>query len=336
MSNPSAETFANKPQAQPSISTMKSLSLIESALTIPQILAQRELVLSVMKEAMKENQHYGKIPGCGDKPTLLQGGAQLMCATFRLSPSYMIVEEIPSEGHRAFRVICQLKSGDNVIADGIGYCSSMESKYRYRNAAATIEDTGEPLPGYYWKLKDSDGIKAASERLSADYDGAKVGPKKYPDGWRVVRYIGGGDGKVENPNPTDMFNTVLKMAKKRAFVDATITATACNDLFTQDLEDIRANLDAVEVHEPEPKKEPEQAKMPEPIQWLGVQITELEPLAENAWMIHFGEKKAGTRDKAMWMSCGVKKEAGKTVDVTVKTGRVAGSFEIVDVEYVPM
>ncbi len=42
-------------------------------------------------------------------------------------------------------------------------------------------------------------------------------------------------------NPADYYNTVLKMAKKRAMVDATITATACSDIFTQDIEDLESN-----------------------------------------------------------------------------------------------
>ena len=44
-------------------------------------------------------------------------------------------------------------------------------------------------------------------------------------------------GRVENSDLADTYNTVLKMAKKRALVDATLTATAASDIFTQDLED---------------------------------------------------------------------------------------------------
>jgi len=44
-------------------------------------------------------------------------------------------------------------------------------------------------------------------------------------------------GRVENTDLADTYNTVLKMAKKRALVDATLTATAASDIFTQDLED---------------------------------------------------------------------------------------------------
>lgn len=45
------------------------------------------------------------------------------------------------------------------------------------------------------------------------------------------------DGR-ENENIADTFNTVLKMAKKRAMVDAVLTCTAASDIFTQDLEDL--------------------------------------------------------------------------------------------------
>lgn len=41
----------------------------------------------------------------------------------------------------------------------------------------------------------------------------------------------------ENPNIADVYNTVLKMAKKRAHVDATLTCTGASDMFTQDLID---------------------------------------------------------------------------------------------------
>ena len=44
-------------------------------------------------------------------------------------------------------------------------------------------------------------------------------------------------GRIENEDIADVYNTVLKMAKKRALVDATLTATAASDIFTQDVED---------------------------------------------------------------------------------------------------
>ncbi|MDR2611524.1 MAG: hypothetical protein LBG06_01310 [Deltaproteobacteria bacterium] len=45
------------------------------------------------------------------------------------------------------------------------------------------------------------------------------------------------EGKHRNRAPADVYNTCLKMAKKRALVDAVLTGTSCSDLFGQDMED---------------------------------------------------------------------------------------------------
>lgn len=51
--------------------------------------------------------------------------------------------------------------------------------------------------------------------------------------------------KIENEDIADVYNTVLKMSKKRAQIDATLTVTGSADLFTQDL-----------IDEDEPQKQP--------------------------------------------------------------------------------
>lgn len=227
------------------------LAILDGALSVAQLVQQRELILGAMKNAMIEGQHYGKIAGCGDKPSLLQPGAQLLCTLFRLRPEYEIFETTLAHDHKTYRVTCRLYLMGTEpamhVGEGVGEASSMESKHRYRNAAAEIKDTGDELPKAYWQMRESQGDDKAKAWLANAYDGRKVGPKKIEGVWRVVEFMGGGEEKIENANPTDVHNTVLKMAKKRAFVDATITATASNDAFTQDLEDIRGNLDAIDV-----------------------------------------------------------------------------------------
>ena len=42
--------------------------------------------------------------------------------------------------------------------------------------------------------------------------------------------------------PDDLGNTVLKMAKKRAQIDMTLTALGVSDLFNQDIEDLPPEL----------------------------------------------------------------------------------------------
>jgi len=66
----------------------------------------------------------------------------------------------------------------------------------------------------------------AGELLGQGVGSASTMEKKY-------RYRGG----QENTDIADVYNTVLKIAKKRAHIDATLTVTGAADLFTQDLID---------------------------------------------------------------------------------------------------
>ena len=111
----------------------------------------------------------------------------------------------------------------------------MEAKYRFRQGAA--EPTDNPVPRVYWDLRGEDPSKAQELIGGKGFTVKKVDGK----GWMIAK----GGEKVENDNPADNYNTVLKMAKKRALVDAVLTATAASDIFTQDLEDITANIAAV-------------------------------------------------------------------------------------------
>lgn len=220
--------------------------LSESALSIEQVVKQRELIKSAMKNAMQDGVHYGKIPGCGDKPSLMQSGAQLLCFLFKVRPEYEVNEvDFPGE-HREYRILCKLyhTASGMEVGQGVGICSTRETKYRFRNEAKEVTWLQEPVPHVYWNLrKKPDDLKRWMQTVFGDRDLSNIGTKKNDAGqWFFVEYHGG-EGKMENPNIADVFNTVIKIAKKRAFVDASITVTASNDLFTQDLED---RLDAVE------------------------------------------------------------------------------------------
>ena len=195
------------------------------ALSPDAVLEQIKMIQELMARAMKKDEHYGIIPGCGTKPTLLKAGAEKLNFTFRLAPSYEVTVENLENGHRDYRVICTLTHIDSgkIWGQGVGSCSTLESKYRYRSNA-DFEDTGKPIP------------KDAKEK-KAEYRKQGFGMKKVNGVWLWVKY--GKDEKVENPDIADIYNTVLKMAKKRAQVDATLTATAASDIFTQDIEEFK-------------------------------------------------------------------------------------------------
>jgi hypothetical protein len=272
----------------------KSLVLSDNAMSVEQVVAHRQMVVQVMSKAMTDGQHYGKVPGCGDKPTLLLPGAQTLCNMFQLFPEYVITERSLRDGaHREYEVRCTLsvrKVIDDVVvsvpvSQGVGLCSSLETKYLMRNAAKEVELTEHRIPSTYWKLKENNP-EQAKEMLAKAFDepvDGNLGAKKNESGEWVIAIYRGGEGKVENPNPADTFNTVLKIAKKRAYVDATITATASSDLFTQDLEDIQENMAQSGATPPRPVSEANQAT-PEQVRQV----------ATENWQeveIHFGKNK---------------------------------------------
>lgn len=184
-----------------------------------------DMVTEIKRQIMKKDTHYGVIPGCGDKPTLLKNGAELLCMAFKLAPEAKVEVADLGNGHREYTVTTTLVSivTGTPIAAGLGSCSTMESKYRYRNVA-DFEVTGQPIP------------KDAKEKKQ-EYRKKGFAMKKVDGQWEWVRFKD--TQKQENPDIADMYNTVLKMASKRSLIDATLKATGGSCEFTQDLEDMK-------------------------------------------------------------------------------------------------
>jgi hypothetical protein len=202
-------------------------------MTAGEMQAQVNLIQEVMAQVMQDKQHYGTIPGCGDKPTLLKPGAEKLCLTFRLRPVINPHEDVMitdlSDGHRDVMVTCHILNMEGVeLATGLGSCSTMENKYRYRGGVK--ESTGKPVPAEYWNLKDAGKMKEAIALIG----GPGHGVGKFDGAWTICIH----GEKAENPDIADTYNTVLKMAKKRAMVDGILSATAASDIFTQDVEDM--------------------------------------------------------------------------------------------------
>lgn len=232
---------------------------------VARIKETNEIVAQIQKQVLKENEHYGIIPGTNGKPTLLKPGAEKLAATFRLDPQYEIKKTDFQNGHLEYEITCQIYSIETGkrLGSGGGSCTTLESKYRYRKEAA-FEVTDLPIP------------KDAKER-KAEYRKQGFGMQKVDNDWKWVKYKE--STRVENPDIADTYNTVLKMAMKRAFISAILTVLAVSDMFTQDAEDfVEVNGDTVdkstgEIVEPKtekpvnqdpPKSQPETKAKPEP------------------------------------------------------------------------
>ncbi len=210
-----------------------------------ELVEQVNQVQAVMKSVMKKDDHYGTIPGCGNKPTLFKSGAEKIALAFRFRTSVNIeVKDIVGSdvpGHREYQVAVDIiTSQGEIIGTGVGCCSTMESKYRFRTGQVTITD--KLVPKEYW-----DNCKTDYSKALKAIGGKGHSVKKNDDGKWMIAIQG---EKCEFDNPADNYNTCMKMAKKRAYVDGIITATAASDIFTQDIEDIT----------PAPRKENGNAK----------------------------------------------------------------------------
>ena len=216
------------------------------------------LVQEIMSAVMKPDVHYGKIPGCGDKPTLLQPGAQTLSVAFGLHAETIDEEliDLPN-GHLLVRTsIRMLDAQGNIRGEGKSVCSTMEHKYKMRKGNPIPTD--QPVPSQYWDLCKTDAAKA--QQLLG---GKGFGRAKHEGKWVITK---GSSEAVEHDNPYDYHNTVRKMGFKRAFVHGVLNATGCSDIFTQDIEEMQAVIRGESAFEvsPAPYDKPEEKKAEKP------------------------------------------------------------------------
>ena len=87
---------------------------------------------AVIKNQFKDKHHYGVIPGTGNKPTLLQPGAQTICTLLGLQPQYEIIDkqEDYTKGFFSYTIRCRLIGTDGCIhADQIASANTKETKW---------------------------------------------------------------------------------------------------------------------------------------------------------------------------------------------------------------
>jgi len=237
------------------IQETKSMS-VQEELTIDDLVRMLHKVQSVMTKVMVINEDYGKLPGTS-KPSLLLPGAQKLNMMFRFSPVYDWKEEKLEANHRNYLVSCDLIHiiTGKLVARGLGSCSTLESKYRYRTGGIVCPDCGND------SISKGKGDESWNKNF---YCNTKKGGcnAKFP--LTDERLVSQPVGKTENKDIADCWNTVLKMACKRALIAATINATGASCIFTQDVEEssnfpelhkeIKARKEVVEVKQSIEKK----------------------------------------------------------------------------------
>lgn len=189
--------------------------------------------LAVIREAMEQQMirdvDYGVIPGT-KKPSLFKPGAEKLSVLFQLD--VQLVNHKTWDGDHltveSHATVFHAPTGQR-LGYGEGLCSTREGRYAKRRLERACPQCGEhsifesrkdDQPGFYcWKRKGGCGAKFPADDQ---------------------RILGQEVGERDNPDLPDTWNTVIKMAEKRARVDAILSVTGASALFTQDVEDQRA------------------------------------------------------------------------------------------------
>ena len=177
--------------------------------------AIQHLMNEVLKPGTKENDwsgDYGVIPGTGSKPSLWKSGSEQILAMFEIAVE-PVVEDLSTDDCFRYRVTARLTHAatGNFLGAGVGECSSDETKYKWRKTYNKQEfESTDPARRRmkYSQYKDGQGMWVDKEEMQVRQE------------------------------PADLANTILKMAKKRAQIDATLTVTGASSMFDQDLEDL--------------------------------------------------------------------------------------------------
>lgn len=199
---------------------------------VEEMRASLEIMKRFFREVMVEGEDYGVIPGT-DRPSLLKPGAEKLLELYGYAPTMAVIDEDSDRegGYYRARVTVRVVSRQtgSVIAEGVGEANTYEGRYRWRNGSrrcpscggeSIIKGKAEYGGGWVCWVKGGGGCAA-----------------KFDDGDPAI--TGQPVGKVSNEDPWALWNTILKMAKKRALVDAALSATRSSSIFTQDVEELR-------------------------------------------------------------------------------------------------
>lgn len=165
-----------------------------------QQIVQRQLISGI---------DYGQT-GNNQKPTLLKPGAEKLMRLHGLIDKYEIIKQIEDweNGFFYYFIKCVLIHYETgkIVAEGIGSCNSKESKYRWR-----------------W---------VTEKELPAGIDKSMLQKKVMQGQYGSYTLY-----RIENDDIYSIVNTIQKMAKKRALIDAVLSACRLSSVFTQDIEE---------------------------------------------------------------------------------------------------
>lgn len=255
---------------------------IDKPATAAEIRAQVNLIQEVMRAVMQEGVHFGTIPGT-QKPSLYKPGSEKILSTFRIAIE-PVTTDLSTHDEARYRVETRATSQATgmYLGSGVGECSSMEEKYKWRSAVCNEEFDETP-----------------EDRRRAVWKRGKDGKPNYQI-------------KQVRTNHADVANTILKMAKKRSQIDVTLTVTAASDVFSQDIEDLPEGIrEAVAGDEGAAPARPAAAPIQPPQRKSQATAAPAGNLATTKVTLSDISEFTGTNDKGPWTKWSWKGSDGK-------------------------
>lgn len=191
--------------------TLNPLTLIQEVdvKAVSETLSKVKSLQATLKNILVDKHDYGVIPGCGDKPTLLKPGAEKILMALGITSSYELIEHTENfegKGFFAYTVKCTLIKNGQKITEGLGHANSREKKW----AVEFVYEKDLP------EGTDKELLKK-----------------------KTIKSNNGTFYKYEiDADANSKANTILKMAKKRAQIDAVLTVASLSEIFTQDFDDL--------------------------------------------------------------------------------------------------
>lgn len=225
---------------------------------IQSVTAIQQIVKGLRDELFNEGVDFGKIPGTGNKPTLLLPGMEKLLRALRLRPEYHAITIIEDFDKPLFmyRYECRLYEADSdiCISTAIGSANSQEDKWGIRWVEAHDLNGATPLRE---KRSTISEFKFAIDK--AETSGQYGKPQSYWAMWTQAIQSGQAQ-KIQKPTRNgakydayqidsvmyaipnervfDQVNTIDKIAQKRALGSAIKLASNVSEWFTVDLEDL--------------------------------------------------------------------------------------------------
>lgn len=199
-------------------------------LASPEELIQAHVdAVTVIEKVLEKDVDYGVIPGTGDKPGLFKPGAERLLTSFAC---YGVPHVMEQEVDHDRENIIELKKWETKPKPEQAVCDQMKAagtgrfrkddKDRWIWQVAEVE-TGKSFGLYRYVVRVDIVHRSTGHTIASGIGSCSSMEAKY------IR------------DPRNHENTVLKMAKKRGLIDATLNAFGLSGRFTQDVEDLKAN-----------------------------------------------------------------------------------------------